>query len=818
MKQQLTQLILGLSFSGSLLAQVSVTGPSSSQSPYLQPIAAGSTLTSIMTAGDAVNGYTMAGLPDGLGAFDNGDGTFTVLMNHEMGNTVGAVHAHGSQGAFVSKWVFNKSTLAVVSGADLTQTVNLWTGSTYTAYNAGNTSTLAAMTRFCSADLAPISAYYNSQTGKGTQARIFMNGEETGSEGRAFAHVATGTSAGNSYELPFLGKASWENYVTSPFQQDKTITIGMDDATPGQVYVYIGTKQTSGSEIVKAGLSGGKLYGVAVVGLLNEGSGVPAANSLFNLIDLGNVSALSGATLNANSNNVGVTNFLRPEDGAWDPSSPRDFYFVTTNSFTAPSRLWRLRFNDILNPELGGTITAVLNGTEGHKMFDNLGINKYGQIMLQEDVGGNIHNGKIWQYNVKSASLSLFAQHDTTRFITGAPNFLTIDEESSGVIDMQEILGPGKWMICDQAHYANANTALVEGGQLLILHNASSALANPEINVQGNAVNIALGSTVTALANNTNFGSLNLSTQQVKTFLIQNAGPGVLSVSGVSIGGLNAGDFALLSPPVFPFTVAVNGTLTIYVRFIPATNGQRDGNVTIFSDDFDEEKYTFSISGTGVSPEINLKGNATNIADGSSTYLLSNNTDFGSTLLNIPMLRTYEIQNTGTGTLMINSMSINGNNSSEFSFANNNNLPVSVLPGSSYSFGVQFLPQSAGTKTAGISLSNNDADESNYSFLISAKGLMDVGLQSIAGLKQDFSVFPNPSAEYTNLEVKSETNSPAQITVVAVDGKVVMEESTQLNEGSTTIKLSTASFANGIYFIQIKTVDTTLQSKVIVNH
>jgi hypothetical protein len=53
---------------------------------------------------------------------------------------------------------------------------------------------------------------------------------------------------------------------------------------------------------------------------------------------------------------------------------------------------------------------------------------------------------------------------------------------------------------------------------------------------------------------------------------------------------------------------------------------------------------------------------------------------------------------------------------------------------------------------------------------------------------------------------------------VAVDGKVVMEESTQLNEGSTTIKLSTASFANGIYFIQIKTVDTTLQSKVIVNH
>jgi hypothetical protein len=818
MKQQLTQLILGLSFTGSLLAQVSVTGPSSSQTPYLQPLAAGSTITSVMTAGDAVNGYTMVGLPDGLGAFDNGDGTFTVLMNHEMGATIGAVHAHGSTGGFVSKWVINKSTLAVVSAGDLTQTMNLWAGSTYSTYNSTNTSTLAAMARLCSADLPPVSAFYNSQTGKGTQARIFMNGEETGPEGRAFAHVATGTAAGNTYELPHLGRASWESYVSSPFEQDKTITIGMDDATPGQVYVYIGTKQTSGSEVVKAGLTGGKLYGVAVLGLLNEGSSVPAANSIFNLIDLGNVSALSGATLNANSNNVGVTNFLRPEDGAWDPSNPRDFYFLTTNSFTSPSRMWRLRFTDIANPELGGTITAVLNGTEGPKMMDNLGINKYGQILIQEDPGGQAHNAKIWQYNINSASLSLFAQHDTTRFIPGAANFLTFDEESSGVIDMQEILGPGKWLICDQAHYTPPNTALVEGGQLLIMHNASSALANPEINIQGNAVSIALGSTVTALANNTNFGPLNLSTQLVKPFVIQNSGPGVLSVKGVSIGGLNAGDFALISPPVFPYTVAVNGTLTIYVRFIPATNGQRNGNVTIFSNDFDEENYKFSISGTGVSPEINLTGNATSIADGSSSYLVSNNTDFGSTLLNIPMVRTYEIQNTGTGTLLINAMSINGNNSSEFSFANNNNLPVSVLAGGSYSFAIQFLPQSAGTKTAGISLSNNDADEMNYSFLISAKGLMDVGLQSIAGQNQDFSVFPNPSAEYTNLEISSETASSAELKVVAVDGKVVMEETTQLNEGSTTIKLSTASFANGIYFIQIKTANTTLQSKVIVNH
>ena len=58
------------------------TGPDSSDSPYLLPTAKGVKLQSILTVGDAAeNGYRMVGKPDGLGAFDNYDGTFTLLMN-----------------------------------------------------------------------------------------------------------------------------------------------------------------------------------------------------------------------------------------------------------------------------------------------------------------------------------------------------------------------------------------------------------------------------------------------------------------------------------------------------------------------------------------------------------------------------------------------------------------------------------------------------------------------------------------------------------------------------------------------------------------
>jgi hypothetical protein len=81
------------------------TGPSSSASPYLVPVAPGVVTRSILTVGDSVNNkpgstapYRMVGIPDGLGAYDNGDGTFTVLMDHELPANAGVVRAHGERG------------------------------------------------------------------------------------------------------------------------------------------------------------------------------------------------------------------------------------------------------------------------------------------------------------------------------------------------------------------------------------------------------------------------------------------------------------------------------------------------------------------------------------------------------------------------------------------------------------------------------------------------------------------------------------------------------------------------------------------------
>jgi hypothetical protein len=111
MRSSLITVIFSIFFLHSFSQQVK--GPSSSQTPYLSSSLPGAKFASIITAGDAANnGYKMAGIPDGLGAFDNGNGTFTLLMNHEIASSLGAVRGHGAKGAFISKWIINKNGFA----------------------------------------------------------------------------------------------------------------------------------------------------------------------------------------------------------------------------------------------------------------------------------------------------------------------------------------------------------------------------------------------------------------------------------------------------------------------------------------------------------------------------------------------------------------------------------------------------------------------------------------------------------------------------------------------------------------------------------
>jgi hypothetical protein len=473
------------------------TGPSTTTEPYLVPSVPGVKTVSILTTGDSVNSYRLVGIPDGLGAFRGRRGDFTLLVNHEITAQVpGIVRAHGSAGAFVSRWRIDRKTLTVLEGQDHTPSADdvfLWDAATG-RYTSGTT----LWQRLCSADLPAESALWAQ--GRGTRERIFMDGEEV-NQGRAWARVATGSHTGEAWQLPRLGRLSYENIVASPHPQRKTVAILLDDSSintfsdttplptdfPSEVYVYIGTKGRGGHPVEDAGLTNGKLYGVKVVhqdaaqtpvaGESNDfglGSTAFVGTGRFSLVELGpdgDVSSFTAEQLEQESINKGVCRFQRVEDGAWDPRNQDDFYFVTTASLTANCRLWRLRFDDVERPENGGTITILLKGDEGHRMLDNVTIVR-GRILMDEDPGNSDRISKIWMYLIGSGELIQVAAHNPKFFdpsIPNNPDFLTQDEESSGIIDAEEILGKGWFLLDVQVHKPSSDPELVEGGQLLAL-------------------------------------------------------------------------------------------------------------------------------------------------------------------------------------------------------------------------------------------------------------------------------------------------------------------------------------------------------------
>ena len=480
--------------------------------PYIVPTDARWSCTSLFASGNEINGYRMAGVPDGLGAFDNGDGTITVLMNHEIDAGDGAFRGHGGKGAFVSRWVIDKTQLRVVSGRDFVATPDklmLWRDGAW-ILGSSVTGPEIDIDRLCSADLAPISAYYNATSKLGYDGHIFLNGEEgEHNANRAFAWIA---AEGTAYELPAFafGKPGdednpppcWENLLGNPATGDATVVLATSDGGPSEVYCYIGAKQADGSPIEKAGLTDGRIFSLRVAGVAEEKRD-------------GNIGITKSRLGKGKGRRVSLaapqkgTAFLRPEDGAWDIRNPNVFYFTTTdrNNFARDgsvrpgenakqvgrARLWAVTFDDVSKIATDGRAIAkielLIDGTEGGDMFDNITVDRAGVVYLCEDAGDARHSGRIWAYDTKTGKLTAIMRFDPAKFgdVVGkkytppTPPFVD-DKETSGILDVTALFEAAKWfrpgstvlLVTVQAHFDfdskhPLGDILYEGGQLLLL-------------------------------------------------------------------------------------------------------------------------------------------------------------------------------------------------------------------------------------------------------------------------------------------------------------------------------------------------------------
>ncbi len=174
-----------------------------------------------------------------------------------------------------------------------------------------------------------------------------------------------------------------------------------------------------------------------------------------------------------------------------------------------------------------------------------------------------------------------------------------------------------------------------------------------------------------------------------------------------------------------------SGSFT-FVSYKRTTNGGTSWSTSAGSNN------GFQINGTvapSTPPEMAVSGNSTSITDGDTTPSTGDDTDFGSvSVASGTNANTFTITNSGTAALNLTDstrVTIGGTHASDFSLTTDATTPVAS--GGTTTFTITFDPSATGTRSATVTIANNDADENPYNFNIQGTGLAASGVTLSAG-------------------------------------------------------------------------------------
>jgi Alkaline phosphatase PhoX len=506
---------IGAAFAAALALTVAVAGSglaATSVKPYVEPVGGDYQVRALFSVDDKVpllggapgQQYRMVGIPDGLGAHPNRDGTSTLFMNHELGFTALSEPVVGgpkNRGAIVSQWTLDQDgdPVAGKRAYDQIYDENTLVGP---APVVGNEAQMPRqLARFCSGFLAG--------PANGFDRPIYLTNEESTSpdtfDGRGGLSVAIFGS--QLHTLPKLGHYSKENTVVQPTRGTRTVIFPTEDGPAtldNQLYMYVGTKDRSANATVLArnGLDNGKLYVFRSLDPARNSERTFTSGSVTGeWVQIQGVEDLTDAQLEAASDAVGAMTFVRPEDGAFNPNNPNEFFFDTTGSSSGTDegvnelgRLYSLRLHPG-NPLKPATLTTVYNadtvvaaGGDIAISPDNLDVSRR-HLMINEDgttesravMAAKGRDGSIWRFDLVKGPVGAVGVDAST-----ATRVAQLDPpgrdgipvgpgvwETSGIIDASVMFGADTWLSDVQAHPPTTPpvgpTVTVEDGQLFLM-------------------------------------------------------------------------------------------------------------------------------------------------------------------------------------------------------------------------------------------------------------------------------------------------------------------------------------------------------------
>lgn len=468
------------------------SGFKTSQPSMLSAVAPGGSVLPIISVGDTLpNGYRFDTLPDGIAISPNGNGTVDVFVNHETslvpfpftGNVAtctGSNCLSDFDNAQVSRLRLHQNSAGVLSGE-------------FVIASSAN------YQRFCSSFMADKSMGFR-------RSILFTNEEATdfvspppgpawpadpANQRQAGLVVALDATNGKTYEIPGMGRMNHENTIIVPGGWGKIVALTGDDtfsAPSSQLYMYMAGSDKdvlADRGTLYAFVSDNSAindYGDLTLGMSISGHFISVPRD----IAIGDQTPLENWS---NANNV--FQFIRIEDLDYDKNDPRVVYFADTGEPRAvpDAATGRLRrgssgtqgpypngriFKAVFNandPMIVDSLSVLIDADAGgygnfnvpHNM-DNVGASK-NSLMIQEDPGShNNYNvgtpgapaARVWMYNFATGVLSVAAEVDQS----ADPAARLGSWESSGVVDVSSVFGPGTWLVDVQAHSIFVDTEL----------------------------------------------------------------------------------------------------------------------------------------------------------------------------------------------------------------------------------------------------------------------------------------------------------------------------------------------------------------------
>jgi hypothetical protein len=209
------------------------------------------------------------------------------------------------------------------------------------------------------------------------------------------------------------------------------------------------------------------------------------------------------------------------------------------------------------------------------------------------------------------------------------------------------------------------------------------------------------------------------------TITLKNVGSVDLHLTGGSPVTVATGDVSMQSAPGTP-TIPHDGTTTFTLRFAPSAVGVGSSDVTVNSDSREHAAFAFSVTGTGISPVIDISKGGVPAPSGATLNLdpVMVGTS-GDTAFTISNLGSAPLELLG-GTPFV---AISGADAALFSIVA---LPSQfVSAGASTGFTLRFTPGTVGTKSATLTIANDDPAKGSYTIPISVEATEFGGARTV---------------------------------------------------------------------------------------